>query len=149
MKTNTFARAFLLPVAALAVVGVLGACGGGSEPEAREFGLRIEGRKLNLDPAVIKVNQGDTVTLNIDADEHGTFHLHGYDIEIDLSLDETAKMEFVASATGKFNITFHPGEEEQGKTGEQKHEEDKKDSGDTHDEEAEEIPIASLEVRPR
>ena len=142
MKTNTFSRVAFLALATLAAAFLLSACGGGSEPEHREFDLRIEQRKLNLQPAVIEVIQGDTVTLIIDADEHGTFHLHGYDIEIDLGPEQTATMEFAAHATGKFSITFHPGE--------QKRADDQKDSGDGHDdEEGEEITIASLEVQPR
>jgi len=135
MKASTFSRAVLLGVATLGAALILSACGAGAEPEDREFDLRIEERRLNLQPAVIKVNQGDGVTLNVDADEHGIFHLHGYDIEIDLSPEQTASMAFTANATGKFSITFHPGEEVQGEGGE-------------HDEEGEEIPIASLEVQP-
>ena len=111
-----------------------GACGGRAEPEARDFDLKIEDRKLNLDSPVMKVKQGDTVTLRIDADEHGTFHLHGYDIEKEVGPDETTTMELTASATGRFNITFHPGGE-----GEEEHAEG----------EGEEISIASLEVSPR
>lgn len=113
----------------------LGACGGGSEPEARAFDLKIEERKLNLDPAVIKVKQGDTVTLRIDADEHGTVHLHGYDIEKEVGPDGTTTMELTASATGQFNITFHPGGEGEG--------------GEHAEDEGEEIMIASFEVHPR
>ena len=126
---------FVIMAAAL----TLSACGGDSEPQDREFDLRIEDGKLDLDPAVIKVSQGDSVTLRIDADEHGTFHLHGYDIEIEVGPDSTAVMDITASATGNFPITFHAndggGHEAEGE-------------GEKHDEE-EEPTIASLEVHPR
>ena len=91
----------------VAVTG-LTACGGDSEPQDRAFDLKIEEQKLNLDPAVIKVEKGDTVTLNIDTDESGTFHLHGYDIEKELSDDETTVMVFTADFDGSFEFTFHP-----------------------------------------
>ena len=54
------------------------------------------------------MNQGDTVTLLIDSNEHGSFHLHGYDIEKDIGPDATAELAFAADVTGRFNITFHP-----------------------------------------
>ena len=124
-----------------------GACGGGAEPEARDFDLQIEDKKLNFDPSVIKVKQGDTVTLRIDADESGTFHLHGYDIQKEVGPDGTTTMELTASATGRFNITFHPGgggEEEHAES------EEAQAEGDEHAEgEGEEIMIASFEVHPR
>jgi hypothetical protein len=135
LKQTNLARLTFLGLALVAIIAaVTAACGGASEAEERAFDLTIEDRKLDLDPAVMEVKQKDSVTLRIDADEHGTFHLHGYDIEIEVGPDETATMDFVANATGGFPITFHPGAE--GEHGEE-------------DEEEEEIAIASLEVRPR
>ena len=126
--------AFAIMAAALA----LSACGGDSEPQDREFDLRIEDGKLDLDPVVIKADQGDNVTLMIDADEHGTFHLHGYDIEIEVGPDSTSVMHLTADATGNFPITFHA-ELEEGHEGEEREE---------HDEE-EESTIGSVEVHSR
>ena len=123
----------------MATALTLSGCGGDSEPQDREFDLRVEDGKLDLDPAVIKVDQGDSVTLRMDADEHGTFHLHGYDIEIEVGPDSTAVMDVTANATGNFPITFHANQEE-GHEGEEE--------GEEHDEE-EEPTIGSLEVHPR
>ena len=95
------------------------------------------------------------MTMSIDADEHGTLHLHGYDIEIDLGPDETSTMEFTADATGRFNITFHPGEEEHEDGSESPGAEQESEAGgnssghERDDEEGEEIPIGALEVQPR
>jgi plastocyanin len=136
-KKNTLQAA--LSVAAILVGALaLAACGTGEEPRDRDFDLRIEDRTLDLDPAVIRVNQGDTVTLNIESDEHGSFHLHGYDIELEVGPDEIMPMRFTADATGNFRITFHPGAEEDEHSGDEEHEEDQ-----------EEIDIASLQVQPR
>jgi hypothetical protein len=111
------------------------ACGAESKPQDVGFDLEIKDHKLTLDPAVMRVNQGDAVTMRIGTDEHGTFHLHGYDIEVDLDPSETAIMELTANASGSFNITFHAGNGE--------------GDGESSHEEEEEKVIASLEVRPR
>ena len=134
MNLRIFAKAALkqaLPTLLLVLAATaLSACGGGVEPQDREFDLRIDDKKLNLDPAVIEVNQGDAVPLNIGADEHGTFHLHGYDIEVDVGPDEITVMKLTSDAAGNFRITFHPG-------------------GDEHEDEGEEVEIATLRVQPR
>ena len=135
----------LLGLVFLITAVTLYACGGGSEPEDRDFDLAIADRALNLDPpivpsvmpAVMKVKQGDSVTLRIGSDEHGSLHLHGYDIEREVGPDKTATMVFTADATGNFTITFHPGDGDE-------HAEE----GEEHDED-EEITIGSLEVHPR
>lgn len=41
--------------------------------------------------------------------EHGAFHLHGYDIEVEVGPGDATTMELVSDASGQFNITFHPG----------------------------------------
>ena len=114
-------RLGILGLLLLAAVIGLTACGGGSEPQDRVFDLKIENRELDMDPAVIKTEKGDAVTLNIDTDESGTFHLHGYDIEKELSDDETTVMVFTADFDGSFAFTFHPGA---GEEDEDEHEED-------------------------
>ena len=137
MKRSPTSKIGLLVISLLVIGAVLGACGSASEPEDQVFDLTISDGKLDLDPSVIQVKQGDTVTLRIDGDELGTFHLHGYDLEVDVSPDDTASVEFTADATGAFRITFHgAGEGEEGA----EHQEEG---------EGEEVTIASLEVQPR
>ncbi len=91
----------------LAVSAVALAACSTSEPEDRLFDLSIEHGALTLDPPVMKVDQGDTVTLNFDSDEHGSVHLHGYDEEFEVGPDEIATLEFTADATGSFKLTLH------------------------------------------
>ena len=136
MNVRRLARLALVTLAAVMLPVVVAACGDGSEPEDREFDLRIESGVLDLEGRM-KVKQGDEVTLNVDADEDGSFHLHGYDIEIDVGPGGTSVMQLTANATGDFPITFHPG----AVTGEEEEED--------HDEEGEEITVGSLEVGPR
>lgn len=91
------------------VIGLaLAACGGG-DPESLEFGLTIQERQLTIDGGDLVVKQGDEVTLSLDSDEAGAFHLHGYDLERELAVGETVTLSFTANATGRFGITFHPG----------------------------------------
>ena len=139
MILKQYAPAGLILLALVASLAALAACGGDSEPETRTFDLEISDAGLNLDRMDMDVKQGDTVTLRIDTDEHGTFHLHGYDIEREVGPDDTATMEFLANATGKFDITFHPGGESE------EHEEEEHDEGH----EGEEKLIGSLRVEPR
>ncbi len=93
---------------ALVATIALAACGS-SDPESLQFGLAINDRELAINEGELVVKQGDEVTFVLDSDENGAFHLHGYDIEQELLMHETATMEFTANATGRFNITFHPG----------------------------------------
>ena len=93
----------------VAAGSILSAACGGSAPEAVEIRVNVAGEAM--DPGTIKVKQGDMVTLKIDAEESGEFHLHGYDIEQGIDEDEVADFYFVADATGRYRITFHPSEE--------------------------------------
>ena len=95
------------------------ACGGG-DPEELDIPVNIEAGEMS--PETIKVQQGDMVTLKINADEGGEFHLHTYDIEAEIEANIQTDFYFVAEATGRFKITYHPvgeGEHDEGK-----HEED-------------------------
>lgn len=105
------------------------ACGGG-DPEELELPVRIEAGVMT--PETIKVKQGDMVTLKIQADKAGEFHLHTYDVEEDIEAAVETDFYFVANATGRFKITYHPQEE-----------------GEHKEAEEGEIEIGFLEVQPR
>ena len=133
MNTKALELSAWLTAVAVLVTVLSAACGGG-EPEELEIPVRVEGEKLI--PETIKVKQGDLVTFKIQVEEPGEFHLHTYDIEKHIEPGETAGFFFVADATGRFRITFHPLEEDEGE-------------GEHEDEEEEEIDIGFLEVGPR
>ena len=91
------------------------ACGGG-DPEELDIPVNIEAGKMS--PETIKVQQDDMVTLKINADEGGEFHLHTYDIKAKMEANIQTDFYFVAEATGRFKITYHPvgeGEHDEGK----------------------------------
>jgi|TARA_B100000809_G_scaffold264699_1_gene321240 hypothetical protein len=142
MKIRT-SRIQMLLTTIVAASAILGAACGGSAPEAVEIPVNVAGEAM--DPGTIRVKQGDMVTLKIDAEEAGEFHLHGYDIEQEIDKDEVASLYFVAKATGRFRITFHHTEEQ-----EHKKEDTEGDHGhDDDEEEGEEVDIGFLEVGPR
>lgn len=68
----------------------------------RSFDLTIQGKKLVAGPDTLKVTAGDQVTINITSDEDGEFHLHGYDISVDLEASKAAQLKFNADKTGRF-----------------------------------------------
>ena len=77
--------------------------------ETRVVDLTIRTGTLAADERVIRVSQGDTVTLRWTSDRVLTLHLHGYDIEQRMTVGTPAEMRFVARATGRFAIEVHAG----------------------------------------
>jgi len=75
--------------------------------EPRIIDLAIRGRSLPLEQRVIRVQQGDAVTLRCTSDQALTLHLHGYDVEQRVVPGATATMSFTARATGRFAIEVH------------------------------------------
>ena len=105
--------AFIVAASLIAMLSAA-ACSS-SDPEALDVPVAIESGVM--DPRTIKVKQGDMVTLKILADDGGEFHLHTYDIEADIPAARETDFYFVADATGRFKITYHP-------TAEYEHDED-------------------------
>lgn len=76
----------------------------------------IWARQFDYTPAVITVQQGDHVRINLKtADVSHGWYIDGYDIDIKVSGDETTSVEFVADKAGTFKIRcsvtcgpFHP-----------------------------------------
>ncbi len=95
----------------LALVGAMmvAACGSSGEPEEVTFDLRIADRAIAGFESGLEVKQDDIVTFNITSDEPTSFHLHGYDHELELAPDVTESFAFTANAAGSFPITVHVG----------------------------------------
>lgn len=84
-------------------------------PTARH--ITIKAKQFGYDPGVIKVNKGDTVTIDVDTEDvtHG-FFLDGYDINlVARPAGDPAVATFVADKTGRFSFrcnqtcgVFHP-----------------------------------------
>ncbi|MAG63522.1 hypothetical protein CMO84_08380, partial [Candidatus Woesearchaeota archaeon] len=54
--------------------------------------------------SIFQVKRGDAVALNISSDAAGEVHVHGYDLEKEMSPGEMVTLSFAAEATGRFHI---------------------------------------------
>ena len=105
-RTDTIWRARLgvgLPLLMMAMAVLSGR--GAAESGIVELSIR-EGA-LPKEQLVIRVQQGDQVTLRWTTDVPAHIHLHGYDIELALKPGVPGTMKFRARATGRFPITVH------------------------------------------
>ncbi len=104
MGNKSACIAAVLLTLAVAVLVLLGGCAAG-EPQEVEFAVTI--RDDRMSPDTIQVKHGDAVTLKIDSDIPGAFHLHGYDIEQEVQPGEVTDFAFTADATGRYRIAYH------------------------------------------
>ena len=110
----------------LLLVVACGPSAGSNAPE--EVSVAVKFAKDRLTPDTVQVKQGDTVTLRLDTDRPGAFHLHGYDLERAATVGTVTDFQFVADATGRFRITFHGSDDETDNPG---HDSAAPDSGGT------------------
>jgi hypothetical protein len=79
------------------------------EPRERAFTLSIENGAL--EPGEIEVREGDRVTLRLTSDRPVEVHLHGYDLEEEVSPGEAATLSFDADLPGRFELEDHESED--------------------------------------
>ena len=77
------------------------------ENTAEETSIPVKFAEQQLTPETIRVRQGDDVTLQLETDRPGSFHIHGYDYEKEARVGEVTDFRFTADATGRFRINFH------------------------------------------
>ena len=87
------------------LLALIAGAGTGTGPRVIELAIR-DGR-LPEDRRVVRVQQGDEVTLRWTTDRPCTLHLHGYDIEEKLAPGTPVSMRFTARATGRFPVEIH------------------------------------------
>lgn len=103
--TRRLARAVL-------AVGLTFVTAGGALAEPRLFALVLKDGRLPESQRLLRVQQGDEVTLKWTTDRPLTLHLHGYDLETTLRPEAPVEMRFTARATGRFPLEIHgPGTE--------------------------------------
>jgi translation initiation factor IF-1 len=100
--TAVMSRTVVLAVLALAVSAAL-------EAQAGEltFDLRLQDGRVSERMRLIRVKQGDVVTLRWTVDRPVLLHLHGYDIEWRVQPGTVGKVTFTASMTGRFPVHAH------------------------------------------
>jgi heme/copper-type cytochrome/quinol oxidase subunit 2 len=71
------------------------------------YDIVVQRGKRVSEPAVLKVHQGDDVKFRITSDVADKFHLHGYNLEVPVSPERSAVLEFTAKLTGRFTYELH------------------------------------------
>jgi len=80
--------------------------------EPRLFELALKDGRLPESQRLLRVRQGDEVTLKWTTDQPFTLHVHGYDLEAKLVPQTPVELRFTARATGRFPLEIHgPGTE--------------------------------------
>jgi heme/copper-type cytochrome/quinol oxidase subunit 2 len=87
---------------------------GGDVAHAHVVDIVVHQGKRVSGPAVIKVQQGDEVTLHITSDAADEFHLHGYNLLMHLAPNRTATLHFAAKLAGRFTFELHKADVELG-----------------------------------
>jgi FtsP/CotA-like multicopper oxidase with cupredoxin domain len=92
---------------ALAAVAI-----GAARAETRVFDLALKNGQLPESQRLVRVTQGDEVTLKWTTDRPYTLHVHGYDLEAKLVPQTPVELKLTARATGRFPMEIHgPGTE--------------------------------------
>jgi len=72
--------------------------------------IRIEGGVKTEGIDTLSVRVGETVRFQVEADTADELHVHGYDIIVETVPAEAVLVEFVADATGIFEVELHHAE---------------------------------------
>lgn len=100
---SSMARFVLLALTAIA------ACTVALDIRAAEvaFDLRLQDGRVPQSMRLIRVTQGDVVTLRWTTDRPLLLHLHGYDIEWQVQPGTVGRVTFTARLTGRFPVHAH------------------------------------------
>ncbi|SRR5712692_9175174 len=93
------------------------------------FDIRIDQGRIPDTMRLMRVHDGDVVTIRWTSDRPLVLHLHGYDIEKRVAVGAVTELSFTAYAAGRFPIETHA----------------KGATGGAHEGE----PLAVIEVYPR
>jgi len=71
------------------------------------YKLWISSRPPGERPPLIKVNQGEMLTLVVSTQSPGMIYIHGYDVQIGLKPGEDVSLSFLANLPGSFPVHVH------------------------------------------
>ena len=102
MKSNHWWQWVLLGVLGLAIT-LIPLPAGATAPTERTF--RIEAKRFEYNPAIMQVNPGDKVTIELVATDvvHG-LSIDGYNLETAADPGKTARITFIANRAGSFRF---------------------------------------------
>ena len=125
----TRTRAGVAVIALIALTGLLGACGGSSEPPAaqgsstgasspaassssaagRTLRVTITGRTVTPAPSQVQVKPGETLTLVVTSDHDDELHAHGFQVEKELKAGVPTTVVLKTDLPGVYEVeTHHP-----------------------------------------
>lgn len=79
-----------------------------TEPDADvTLQIQVANRKVSPSPGRVDVAQADTVRIEVVSDEPDTIHVHGYDVEAEVTPSAPAVLEFTADQPGLFEVETH------------------------------------------
>ena len=90
-----------------AAIVLLGVVLLGAASTTREFEISIRDRRVEGSASTIRVKRGETVLLRWRTDEAVSLHIHGYDMQANLSAGSPKTIRFEATVAGRFPITAH------------------------------------------
>jgi hypothetical protein len=90
--------------AAIFLLGILLLCGAST---VREFEIGIRARRVDGGASTLRVKRGETVLLRLRTDEAVSLHVHGYDLQANLSPAAPDAIRFDARIAGRFPVTAH------------------------------------------
>jgi len=82
--------------------------------QAEVFDITVEHGRLVSKQRILVVHRDDDVTLHITVDKPDEFHLHGYNLLVELAPGKMATLRFRANLTGRFTYELHKTELELG-----------------------------------
>jgi heme/copper-type cytochrome/quinol oxidase subunit 2 len=85
-----------------------------TEGKGQVFDIVVQQGKRVSGAGVLKVQQGEDVTLHITSDTADEFHLHGYNLLVQLRPHQTATLHFIAKLAGRFTYELHKSDLELG-----------------------------------
>lgn len=74
-----------------------------------EVNVKIAGDEVSPAPARVEVEQGQRVRVRVTSDQADTIHVHGYDLEAQVTPGKPATIEFTADQTGMYEVETHEG----------------------------------------
>ena len=87
-----------------------------AKPAATEtvFEIVLAQGRLVSGPAVLRVRQGEKLTVRVSSDTSDELHLHGYDLHARVSPEAPAVLQITADRTGRFGLELHKAHKELG-----------------------------------
>lgn len=79
------------------------------KPETQSTTVKITA--TDMTPNNISYNEGDTALLMFMSSRDAIIHIHGYNMELPVSADETVEIELQLTKAGRFQIELHHNED--------------------------------------